>query len=100
MPILRELRRRIIKIHMALEMFIEAIFCKQSSFETVSQHTDSNGYQVLTCEVHIRYWNPATWVAWSRTMIFGDICGSAWFKRPNRKEIRFKTVSTEPNQKR
>lgn len=29
----------------------------------------------------VRWWNPAAWVGWFRTIVLGDRCGSAYYKR-------------------
>jgi len=67
--------RRIHKLHRCVEEFIEAIFCDAIKYYPMTRNPDG------TVNIHwkVRWWNPAAWIAFSRTVIFRDRCGCTFY---------------------
>lgn len=71
--------RRIHKLHRCVEEFIEAIFCDAIKYYPPINNPDGT----FDIQSTVRWWNPAAWVAYSRTVIFRDRCGCThYLKKP------------------
>jgi len=71
------LLRRIHKLHRAVEELIEALLC--DAVRPGKAKPSPGGGVYWHC--HVRWWNPAAWVAWSRVVVFRDRYGSAFYGR-------------------
>jgi len=60
--------RRVHKLHRAVEELIEALLCDAVTLELELLPGRRGGRRYY----RIRWWNPAAWVAWSRTILFRD----------------------------
>lgn len=67
--------RRIYKLHLAFEELIEALLCDAVVYEPLEAMPEG-GFRVRW---YVRWWNPAAWIGWSRTRLFGDRFGHGLF---------------------
>ncbi len=75
--------RHIHKLHRSVEELIEAVLCDAVKYDPPTHNPDGSA----TLHWKVRWWNPAAWIAYSRTMIFGDKCGCAYYRRGTDEDI-------------
>lgn len=72
---------RIHKFLHGLQEIIESVSCNSVKFGR-KWELESGGERFEYC---IRWWNPASWIAWIRTVVFRDDSGCAYYRRSWRK---------------
>lgn len=71
------LLRRIYKFLNGLQEIAESVTCDSVRRGDIVR-LESGG---ATLEYWVRWWAPATWLAWMRTVVFRDDCGCAYYRR-------------------
>lgn len=69
--------RRICKSLYGLQKIIEAFTCNAE----VIYEWKALASGGVTFRMRVRWWNPAAWVGWIRTVIFRDRQGCAYYRR-------------------
>ena len=75
--------RRLYKLHRSAEEFVEAVLCDAVKYDPMTHNPDGS----TTLHWKVRWWNPAAWIAYSRTVIFRDKYGCAYYRRVTDGEI-------------
>ena len=73
------LLRRIYKFLGGLQDIVESVTCDSVKFGRATL-LESGG---ATQECWVRWWAPATWLAWIRTVVFRDDFGCFYYRRRN-----------------
>ena len=70
------LLRRVQKFLLGIQYLLESIICDPVKMESPLFFPDR-----VDLPYHVRWWNPAAWVGWTRTIVFGDLFGAAYYRR-------------------
>lgn len=69
--------RRLCKLLYGFEYIFDALICDHIRIEVTRP---PNAMPQIT--LHPRRWHPSYFLGWVRCVIFGDVCGSAYYGRP------------------
>lgn len=71
---------RIQKFLHGVEEILESLICEAVRMGKVSRVSDGG----LHISHHVRWWNPAAWVAWIRVVVFRDLFGSYYYGKQDK----------------
>ena len=76
---------RIWKFLEGLQEIVESISCNSVVFSNLDEFGSP-------MKIHVRWWAPATWLAWIRTVVLMDNSGSGPYRRKETQQIKQDTV--------